>query len=160
MKRNVTTTISDIAIGTEGHLDKVEVLLKKAKPDIPSFLKEVQKVDFESLIDYGAAIDLEMKVQSKILDQIKVIMKSKAKGSEETTFITKAGCKAIVSDKIERTINPTDFVKKLKELGKQKNFDAFFSVKLGEAIKFLGEESLKDIINIDTKEAYACKFKK
>lgn len=139
---------------------KMNNLLTDAKPDIVEFCKTMSKSELEFLIDHGTKLDLEIKVRKKVLDGIKDILKAKSIANNQSKFVSSSGCSAFLSDKNVRSINPTDFVKLLKKLGKQKNFNDFVSVKLTEAIKFLGEASLNDIITIDPIPAYTCKFKR
>ncbi len=152
-----TDDICSEGVSQDLHL---ESLLRKAKPDIKTFLEGLENKDFEHLIVRGVLIDSEMKANKKVLDQIKEIMKVKSLTTGEKIFKASSGCSAIVSDKTTGSINPTDFVKKLSKLGKQKHFDDFINVRLTEAIKFLGVDSLSDIIHTNTDTANSCKFKK
>ena len=141
----------------EAQLDK---LLQRSHSNVSSFSESVTKEELEFLVETGCKINEQISSQKKTLDGIKNIFKKTAEVKNKRSFLGRKFGKATVSDKSFRTINPTEFVKYLKKIGKQGLFNSFVSVKVTDAIKSFGEEALDKTISTDTKEYYQCSFKK
>lgn len=109
----------------------------------------IEEEQLNRLINTGLELDLKIKSFHPPLEEIKSLLRSHAEQLNWKTKTTNMGSSVVVSPTSSRHISPLDLVKRLKELGKIKLFSSLFSVKLSDAFRYLGEETLKDIVHTE-----------
>ena len=136
-----------------------QLLVDLATSDLEAAVRGLSEKEIEVLIDFGTVADEERKA----LDgQVKLVKAALLVSAEKTKWKTRSGAVGVakVSPRMSTSILPRKMVALLSKLKKQKLFDTLFNVKVGEAKKYLGEDVLEPIAQIQTKEFGSISLKK
>lgn len=131
--------------------DVTKDLLLRYKKKEKGLLDSIKLDDLGFLIDDAFEFDAMEKKGEKGLDVIKPLLLAYAKHKKEKQL---AGFKgfAVVKQKTKSFISPKDLLQYLIKCDKKKLFYDLIKVGITDAKKFLGEEALKDITKVETKE--------
>jgi len=128
-----------------------QLLVDLATPNLEAAVKGLSEKELEALIDFGTVADEE---RNALDGQVKLIKAALLVRAKKAKWKTRAGAVGVakVSPRTSTSILPRKMVALLSKLKKQKLFDTVFNVKVGEAKKYLGEDVLEPIAQIQTKE--------
>ena len=138
--------------------DVTKDILKKYKLKEKNLFKNMQLDTLGCLVDDAVELDTTEKKAKKELELIKPVLLAYAIERKEKRF---AGFKgfANIKKKTSSFISPKDLFQYLVKCDKKKLFYDLIKVGITDAKKFLGEEALKDITKVETKEYGSVSFK-
>lgn len=114
-------------------------------------VKTITKEEIDSLLDVGVKLDGERKDLDGWVKKIKTILLEYAKDNS-IREITSNISTAKISNTTHTNINPSKFVKLLKQLGKLNLFDKIMKVGITEAKKYIGLDDINSISDTATEE--------
>jgi len=119
--------------------------------EVVQLAKKLSNAELLRLIDEATIADQQLKALTKTVAAAKAVLLAAA---EEGNWMELSGEKGLckISPSSSTEINPTDFVRLLKELNKVPMFDSLVRVSIGEAKKYLGTDVLDPISKIDSKK--------
>jgi len=112
-----------------------------------------------NLIDTATTWDYHRKLLDKQVKKAKAILLAHA---EKNNWKAKAAetASVLISPSQSTTINPSKFTKLLIKMKKKKLYDVLMSVRVGDAKKYLGEDVVDEVAEVDKKEFGTVTLKK
>lgn len=119
--------------------------------EVSRLAKMLSNADLLRIIDEATLADQQQKALAKIVAAAKAVLLAAAEhGNWRELSGEKGICK--ISPSTSTEINPTDFVRLLKQLEKTSLFDSLVKVATGDAKKYLGLDVLEPISKVETRQ--------
>jgi len=112
----------------------------------------LSEVEVETLIDIAARKDAECKDLTKSVKKAKAILLKEAEASGWKSKTTSANAEAKISPSTSTSIPVEPFIKLLHKMKKVKQLKDFVAVKVGDAKKYLGDDVLETIWDVNTEK--------
>lgn len=138
--------------------DVTRKILERYKIKESKIFDKLKIDEIGEVVSDGVTLDLDMKQADKELTLIKPFLLAYAKHKKEKRFAGIVGF-AEIKKKTSSFISPKDLLQYLVKCDKKNLFYALIKVGITDTKKFLGEEALKEIIKVETKEYGSVSFK-